>query len=475
MLKKITILFVFNVIAMHNSFAMEKEKTPIRPSKKNNHIFIGLGKFNKHEQDLNNQLQNLNSDKKSLINDNDQIKEHIKENWYSIAGSNIIQKTAHSLPPFIDHIMTVSFIVASKHIKKKNMDSTAVSDVIETTAHYASPIIEPSFIETIATSCFAVVEVCNEQLTKNIRHAENNIKRAELKLKENNKELRKIDQDENNIIFSLSRLKKKERLVKQVLLKKAQRSYLNNSYHQPEDVVGKHILNKIMDAAAGIDILSKISDYMYAQEGGFQAPDSHSYHIVKKMEQDSFDETQKWFLSEQESSDSHMVFGRSDEDFSTDQDFLSKRPFTKNGNRVMVCFRDPSSSISAIFEKEDSIDAESIIDGYNLVDFSLNMAIGFGRNNRDGSSDVPQDLISLIDRFYHHQYRYYTNKYSYYNDTKEMLSSYVCLSEYILKIKENYNRKEDRNSNNYGRLCLDEILYKGMLTLKIMTFQNMIW
>ncbi len=80
MLKKITMLLVFNLIAVHSGFAMEKEVKPRQPFNKFNGINVRFGRYNKDAQlmqDLNSQMQKVKSGKNNLTVENDQIKRQV--------------------------------------------------------------------------------------------------------------------------------------------------------------------------------------------------------------------------------------------------------------------------------------------------------------------------------------------------------------------------------------------------------------
>lgn len=259
MLKKTTMLLVFNLIAIHNSFAMEKERAPMRPSKKINHIFIGFGQFNKYEQDLNNKLQSLNSDKKNLINDNDQMNEHIKKNTDIIAKNYNTQKG----------LLVVTVVLAA---------TTGGAGVI--------PLLG-----------MLCVNEDSEYSKEHIGH-------AELKLKANNNVLHKIDQDVNKIISSLSKLNEKERLVRQLLLQNPQRSSFNNSYRRPIDYDIHESVTIVRDPIEPID------RWYYEQELHriFSGSDSEGIMYPHHPEHDNF--VSAFFISSSDVSDDEFEKNR---------------------------------------------------------------------------------------------------------------------------------------------------------------------
>lgn len=188
MLKKITMLLVFNLIVIHNSFAMEAGVLSILPFKK---FDIGLRKYNKHTKDLNNQLRNLNSDREKIIN----------ENLHVIAKKNIAYM-GRSIGKGLD----VFALVIGISVGNPAMFSKFIRHAVEE----GSTVLADYIVN------------------------------CELKLTENNNVLDTLGQGVNNIISAMSKLKEKERIVKQAITKKP--SDILSYYQSTNDIAGIDIL-----------------------------------------------------------------------------------------------------------------------------------------------------------------------------------------------------------------------------------------
>ncbi len=186
----------------------------------------------------NNRLQDLQSNKNNLVNDNAQSIEHIKKNTDSIDSNIKLQTGLYFVGSVLDILaggvpVNIITTIPITYVLGKSNENLA-----EGIKHHESKLKENNSsldkinddVNNISCSMSKLNEM-EDNLDKAVNHA---IDLYALKLKENSAWLNKIEQDEINITCSISKLKlkEKEKLVRQLILEEARK----NNYYQKNDI-----------------------------------------------------------------------------------------------------------------------------------------------------------------------------------------------------------------------------------------------
>lgn len=315
MSKKIMLLFMFTIVATQTNFAMEQKRSSMVLTKLMDgrfdkglivNRFSSLHHLDKKSQAIRSHLQELESKKNDLEHENGQIAQDIEKDRDGIS-KNATRQIACVATGMAADVLTGG--------------------------------ISCGFLTALGASGSIVIEDNNVELLECI-------KQNTLRLEGNNERLGQINYDESRKSSELIKVTEQKNglLALQVLIKKGKVKLISINYSRP------------IDDVTGIDTFSKKSDYIYRQICESQDPysDSYSYHDLIIRQEDSLDCFPGFWTSEN-SSDFSMNFCVSDEELS-DESFLRKRPFTKNGNRIVVIFENSFDLINFFSGKNDSDD-----------------------------------------------------------------------------------------------------------------------